>query len=307
MKHINKTRLLIGATFIIGGAIFFQGCKKEGADLELGAKPVVDFKVVEDTDPNNLILVSTSNVPVIPYWTVSTGFTPVGDSARVNFARAGQYTVKMKAYGMGGVDSITKTINIAQNDPNACLPTKAAGFIASCTQKTWKLNPAAGAYAVGPNAGDGSWWTSAASEVTTRPCEFNDTYTFNFATSVFAYDNKDDFYSDGYLGTVPSQGCQPSANLTGEQAFWKSNPNYRFEVLPGGTKGLGRLKLIGKGAHIGLQKAQTAGEINSGPAGTENIYDIMEMQINAGGSGHDILKLALFFGGGWWHFTLRSE
>jgi hypothetical protein len=307
MNHIIKTRLLISATVIIGGAIFFQGCKKEGADLELGPKPTVDFKVIEDTDPNNLILVSTSNMPVIPYWTVSTGLTPMGDSAKVNFAKAGQYTIKMKAYGKGGVDSITKTITIAQNDPNACLPTKAAGFIASCTQKTWKLNPAAGTYAVGPNAGDGSWWSSGTADVASRSCEFNDTYTFNFATSVFSYDNKDDFYSDGYLGTVPSQGCQPASNLSGEQAFWKSNADYRYEVMGGGARGLGRLKLIGKGAHIGLQKAQSAGEFTAGPVGTENVYDILEMQINAGNSGHDILKLGLFFGGGWWMFTLRSE
>jgi hypothetical protein len=39
---------------------------------------------------------------------------------------------------------------------------------------TWKLAPNAGSLAVGPNIGDGSWWSNGAGDVTTRACLFDD-------------------------------------------------------------------------------------------------------------------------------------
>lgn len=306
MKHIHRTKILAGASLFILGAALFQACKKEGEDNKLGAKPSPDFEVVQGTDANNLILVNKSNMPSIPYWEISNGGKLSGDSAKVNFPFAGTYQITLSAAGQGGISTVTKSVTIAQSDPNACSPTKPLGFIAGCTQKVWKLNPAAGAYKVGEGADNGNWWASGAGDVTGRSCEFNDEYTFVFdGAGTFKYDNKGDFYADGYLGNN-TNGCEPATNYTAAQKPWGSG-NFNFQVLPGGVKGLGQLKVTGLGAHIGLQKVRNGGEVTTGAA-TSITYDIIEMIPNGGGAGHDILKLGVAIAApGWWTFALRSE
>jgi hypothetical protein len=44
---------------------------------------------------------------------------------------------------------------------------------------TWKLSQQAGALAVGPNQGDGSWWSNSTGDLTTRACLFDDSITFD--------------------------------------------------------------------------------------------------------------------------------
>src|SRR5690606_29003491 len=107
----------------------------------------------------------------------------------------------LQAVTRGGLATATKSVSIAQNDPAACNPDRALGFIAGCTEKNWKLNPEAGAFKVGPGPDNGSWWSSGAGDVSARACEFNDVFTFRFdAEGTYIYDNKGDFFADGYLG-----------------------------------------------------------------------------------------------------------
>ena len=47
-------------------------------------------------------------------------------------------------------------------------------FSAQSVQGTWKLAQQAGALAVGPNQGDGSWWSNSANDLTVRDCFFDD-------------------------------------------------------------------------------------------------------------------------------------
>ena len=44
---------------------------------------------------------------------------------------------------------------------------------------TWKLAPVEGAFKVGPNPDDGSWWQNSVADLTTRACLFDDEYVFN--------------------------------------------------------------------------------------------------------------------------------
>ena len=306
MKHISRTRILAGASLFVLGAALFQACKKEGEDNVLGPIPTPDFEIVQGTNANNLILVNKSTMPIIPYWEVSNGLKVAGDSAKINLAFAGTYQITLVGAGQGGLGTATKSITIAQSDPNACSPTQPLGFIASCTQKVWKLNPVAGAYKVGDAVGAGNWWSSTADDVTGRSCEFNDEYTFVFdGAGTFKYDNKGDFYADGSLGSN-SFGCEPSANYTTAQKLWASG-TFSYQILPGGVKGLGQLKVTGAGAHIGLQKVRNGSENTAGTANSVT-YDILEMTPNGGGAGHDILVLGVAVASpGWWTFSLRSE
>ncbi|MEO6228996.1 MAG: hypothetical protein ABJB11_09800 [Ferruginibacter sp.] len=300
----NNYKLISFSIIAAFVALSFTSCKKENI-AGLGALPTVDFAAVPGTNPNNITFVNKSTSPTIPYWRIGNSSSLIiGDSAKYSFVFAGTYKVTMYGAGHGGLDSISKDIVIAQSDANACVGTQ-LGFITSCTTKKWKLNPDAGAYKVGDAGPDaGNWWTSGAGEVSGRPCEFNDEYSFSFdANGTFVYDNKGDFFGDGYLGDN-SGNCQPSSNYTTAQAPWGSG-TFKFTFTSdAGVNHLGQLTVAGMGAHIGLQKVRNGGEVTSGPASSIT-YDVLSETHNA--AGYDLLTLGVNIGGaGWWSFTLRS-
>ncbi|MCW3088967.1 MAG: hypothetical protein JWP81_36 [Ferruginibacter sp.] len=289
---------------ILAASLTIISCTKEKI-AGLGGLPSVDFAAVPGTNPNNITLVNKSATSTIPYWRIGNSSTLIkGDSAKYSFVFAGTYKVTMFGAGHGGLDSITKSIVIAQSDNNACVNTQ-LGFLAGCTSKKWKLNPAGGAYKVGDaGPGAGNWWSSGAGDVPTRSCEFNDEYTFSFdANGTFVYDNKGDFFGDGYLGNNTGT-CQPSSNYTATQAPWGSGTfKYNF-TQNAGANSLGQLTVIGLGAHIGLQKVRNGGEVTSGPTSSIT-YDILSATHDP--AGYDIMTLGVNIGGsGWWSFTLRS-
>lgn len=302
----RKFRIFRTAMLAAAVAVSFTACKKdEGGSLN--GLPTVDFEAIPGSNPNVITLVNKSSTSM-PVWRVGNSANLLrGDSAKTSFDNKGTYNVTLFAIGQGGLDSITKQIVIAQDDVTAC-QRNVKGFIAGCgtTGKKWKLNPAAGAYKVGdggPTAGN--WWTSPAGEPAARPCEFNDEYTFTYATGAFVYDNKGDFFGDNYLGNNTGT-CQPSSNYTPTQAPWGSGTFTFSFVEGGGYAGLGQLTVTGLGAHIGLQKVRNGAEVTSGPA-TAITYDVLAKSHVDGTPGYDLLTVGTNIGGnGWWAFTLRS-
>lgn len=306
-----KTALAAGL-FLVAIAVVFYACKPDVMGGGLGAKPKADFVVVQGSSANNLVLVNKSSVASIPYWKVVNAGYPKsiqkmnGDSAKFNFIFAGTYNITLLVAGDGGLDSTTKQIVIAQNDPNACNNT-AIGFLTGCGTKTWKLNPAAAAYQVGPNPDDGSWWSNGTGDVSLRSCEFDDTYTFTFSPAYpFVYNNQGDFYADGYMG-ANGNDCESNSQFTASQTPWGSGSFTYTVVEKTGVKSLGQITVSGLGAHIGLQKVTNAGEITSGAVATSITYDILSMTHDPGG--FDLLKVTVQLPGanaGFWTFTLRS-
>ncbi len=305
---------------MIAGALIglvMTGCSKED-DPTLGALPSADFRITPTaTNPNTVSLENTSSSAGIAYWEVPalnlTSADLKGNKVDVNFTFAGTYQVKLMLAGQGGVSTVTKSVTINQNDPNACNGT-VIGFLTGCGTKTWKLNPAPNALWVSQWAGgDGSWWASGAQEVIDRPCMFNDEYKFTFnAAQDFVFDDKGDFYSDGYLGNSPNNSCQASSNYTAAQAPWASG-NFNYVVVPtGGHYGLGQIKLLGLGAHFGIQKAINDNETPNGATATSVTYDVKSMQHVSDPAGdYDLLTVTMHYGSwssteGWWTFTLRS-
>lgn len=309
---MNTTRNVLKNTkralYIIVATLFVQACTNSTDDLTLGSLPVPDFDIVIDANGNSVQFINKTNVPAIAYWTIeSTGQELTGDVADAHFIFAGTYDVTLLAASQGGVASITKQVTIAQNDPEACNPDKLLGLLAGCTAKTWRMNPAPGAFAVGPGPGDGSWWSSGTAELTARSCEFDKEYTFHFdAQGTFVYDNKGFFFPEGYMGNQ-TDVCEPASNLTGAQAAWDSG-TFRFMATENaGVNGLGQIRVIGTGAHIGMPKVHNGGETTSGPVGDSITYDVIEVSQNVNGEGYDIIRVGAHIGGdGWWTFTLRS-
>ncbi len=303
MKQI-KNNVLIGRWVLLVLPVIIYSCKYDVK--ELTAKPVASFTVTPVAGtPNRYALASTSTNSFRYDWDkgAGSGFVQGKSMDTVYFPYLGNYTIKLMVYGQSGIDSSSQVINVAANDPTACMGTQ-LGFITSCTSKKWKLDPTAGAYKVGPGPNDGSWWSNNAGDVAARSCEFNDEYTFVFSASrTFTYDNKGDFYGDGYLGDN-THTCQPSSNYTAVQAPWGSG-SFTYSFTAGaGVNGLGQLTVIGNGAHIGLQKVRNGGEVTSGPT-TSITYDVLAATHDVGG--YDLLTLGVHIGGGgWWTFRLRS-
>lgn len=286
----------------------FPGCSADGDNLSLGPLPNADFEAIVEPDGHTVRLINRTNAHSIAYWTIpSTGQKFTGNEIMTSFIFADTYEISLMVAAQGGMASVTKEVTTTQNDPDACDPGRALGFIAGCTEKIWRLNPEAGAYQVGPGPDNGEWWSSGAGDITERACEFNDDYTFVFdAVGTFIYDNKGDYFADNYLGGGNGT-CEPNSNLQPAQQAWASG-DFNFSISEGtGVRELGQLTLVGTGAHIGLQKVHNGGETEAGPVGDSIVYDILEMTQDAGGQGYDILKLGVNIGGdAWWTFTLRS-
>ncbi|MFM2228784.1 MAG: hypothetical protein RL607_42 [Bacteroidota bacterium] len=310
---LKAPKALLGMALL---GLLLTGCNEDNPSL--GSLPSADFTTnASPSNPNSINLKNTSTSVGVAYWEVpalNLGSSDLhGDNVTVNFTFAGTYQVKMMLAAQGGITTVTKTVTIAQNDPNACNGT-VIGFLTGCGTKTWKLNPAPNAMWVSQWAGgDGSWWANGAQEVIDRPCMFNDEYKFTFnAGGDFVFDDKGDFYSDGYLGNSPGWTCQPSSNYTAAQAPWGSG-NFNFIVIPtGGHYGLGQIKLLGLGAHIGIQKAINDNETPNGATATSITYDVKSMQHVTDPAGdYDLLTVTMHYGSwssteGWWTFTLRS-
>ena len=303
MKSIIKNNIARVLVLMPLSAILFFSCKYDVKDLM--PKPTASFTATPVPGVSNKYLLTSTSTNSFRYdWDkAGTGYVQGKQIDTVYFPYLGNYTVKLFVFGQSGVDSASQVITVAANDPTACQGT-ALGFITSCTSKKWKLDPTAAAYKVGPGPNDGSWWSNGAGDVTARSCEFNDEYIFTFsAARTFTYDNKGDFYGDGYLGNN-SNACQPSSNYTAAQAPWGSG-TFTYTFTPGaGTAGLGQLKVVGLGAHIGLQKVINGAEVTT-PA-TSITYDILAATHDVPGN-YDILTLGVAIGApGWWTFRLRS-
>lgn len=303
MAKLKTNSLAILLIIVIGTSL--HSCKKYEVK-SLGPKPKASFTVTPVSGkPNTYLLTSTSTNSFRYDWDKGTGTYVQGKQVdTAYFIFSGTYTIKLFVYGQSGVDSSSQVINVPTSDPTACVGTQ-LGFITSCTSKKWKLDPDIGAYKVGPNPNDGSWWQNSLSDVISRYCEFNDEYIFSFnANATFVYDNKGDFYADGYLGNN-TYGCEPSSNYTESQRPWGSGTfTYSF-TKNAGVAGLGQLTVKGLGAHIGLQKVQNGGEYPAGPPATAITYDVLaQTHVTAGN--YDLLTLGVNMGWGWWTFRLRS-
>lgn len=261
--------------------------------IDIGVPPNADFSI-EYIDANNVKLTNTTTDDnFIASWDLGTYGVKSGNEVEVNFPNMGNFDVTLSVFGKGGSGSITKAVTITQDDPNAC--NGVIAFLTACSGKTWKLNPAEGALWVGPDANT-MWWQNSAADVTGRPCDWNDEYTFS-SDGVFTYVSNGDFWGEPYSGITP-ESCQPITALSADRAAWGDGV-HAFEVIPGATP---QLKVTGNGAFIALRKAANGTEVTL-PQQTVT-YDIFRWETV---NGVDILGLEINYGIGIWRFTLAAQ
>ena len=153
---------------------------------------------------------------------------------------------------------------------------------AQSVEGTWMLSPQAGALGVGPNQGDGSWWSNSSGDVTTRDCLFDDSLVFD-ANGNFMHYMDGNTWLESWQGVASEQCGAPVAPHDGSGSYTYTYSNNQLTVN-------------GTGAHIGLAKVTNAGEISAGaPVASTITYDI-----SWGANGEMIADIN--FGGGWWRF-----
>jgi PKD repeat protein len=168
--------------------------------------------------------------------------------------------------------------------------------------KTWKLQPAAGAFGVGPARGSDAFFPNGTNISGDRPCLFNDLFTFN-QNGTYAYDAQGDIFGESYMG-LAAEGCQPESNLAGTPgAAWASG-THQYSFTPGTATDFPKITVTGTGAFLVLPKAFNGGEYNAGPprVNASVTYDVigydratgaMQLSIDITGNG------SVF-----WNFTL---
>lgn len=155
---------------------------------------------------------------------------------------------------------------------------------------TWKLAGQAGALAVGPAIGDGSWWSNSVGDVTTRACLFDDSVTFNANGSFMTYQNNSTWIEGWQSGGAPEACGTPVAPHNGSNpATWAYN------------SASSELTVSGVGAFIGLAKVINGAEINN-PANAAASVTYLISFLNGGNT----MVADINFGPGYWRFIYEK-
>ena len=159
---------------------------------------------------------------------------------------------------------------------------------AQTLEGTWKMSPQAGAFGVGPNQGDTSWFANSLADVTTRACFFDDLYVFN-ADGTFSNVLGAQSWIEGWQGGSDACGTPVAPHNGSNAATWSENTTN------------GTVTLTGVGAYLGLAKAYNGGELATPSAAPASItYKIISLTTN-------LMTLDIQISGGWWRFVLAKQ
>ena len=161
-----------------------------------------------------------------------------------------------------------------------------APFVSPTWAGDWQLDPTAGSLAVGPNAGDLSWWSSNADTPAERACLFDDIYRFG-ADGTFENVLGDQTWLEGWQEGQEGEGCgAPIAPHDGSNAA-----NYTYTDTS--------VTVSGSGAFLGLAKVHNAGE-DGAPAGDTITYEVISVD-------ETYMTVHINFGGGVWAFRFINS
>lgn len=153
---------------------------------------------------------------------------------------------------------------------------------------TWKMSPQAGAFGVGPNQGDTSWFANSLADVTTRACFFDDLYVFN-ADGSFNNVLGAQSWIEGWQGGSDACGTPVAPHNGSITGSWTHDTTNNT------------VSLSGVGSFLGLAKAFNGGELSnpsSAPVGIT--YKITSLTTN-------LMTLDIQINGGWWRFILAKQ
>jgi len=291
-----KPNIKSGLVALLASAALLSACEYDVKDL--APAPEASFTVAPIAGQVNKYLLTSNSTNAFMYeWDKGDGkgYVRTQSTDTAYYPDKGTYTVRLIAYGQGGMATTSQQINVAADDPSAQTPMK---LLTGNSSKTWVLDqPGGGALYIGPSDFSATWWSNSAADVTARACQFNDEYTFS-SNGTFNFDNKGDMWIDEEGGNVwpndvgLSIGCHQNAEWPAKYATWGSG-THQFSIINNN-----KLKVTGKGAHLGLYKAGDA-DLTNTPV--ESItYDIVSITA-------DKLVVKKDYGWGAWRFTFKAK
>ena len=158
----------------------------------------------------------------------------------------------------------------------------------SQVEGVWYLAEQEGALAVGPNVGDGSWWSSSSADITGRACLWDDSVTFS-ANGDFANGMGADTWLEPWQGVAAEECGAPVAPHNDATGTWSYDA------------GAGELTLTGMGTHIGLPKVLNGEEL---PAATESGVRTYMVSFSPDGN---TMTADINFGPGYWRFVYQKS
>jgi hypothetical protein len=237
------------------------GCKpQEDEKITLPAAPTATFTVSPGKDANHVILTNTTAGSFLSQWDFGNGTKSDKQSVEAYYPYKGEYEATLVAFNSGGFGEAKQKVKITEDDANAC--SGSIALLSNCSTRIWKLKPEAGAMTVGTPGLSTVYWASPITEVTGRPCHFNDEFKFS-SKGEFEYDNKGDFWGDADgngniipAGSGPKVGCNDATAWKAPYNVWGSG-KHKFSVTGD------QLTLVGEGAWMGLYKVGTSAEIST--------------------------------------------
>ena len=256
--------------------LFTVGCEDDSSSVD---PPTARFTYVVDEDNGLIVTFTNSSLDADTYsWDFGDSESSTEMSPSHTYAADGEYTVTLTATNSGGSTSASETLTLTSVLTLADL------------NDTWKVAPEAGALAVGPSQGDGSWWSISEADLTTRSCFMDDKYTLN-ADGSFSIEMDGDTWLEPWQADAEICGA-PVAPHDG-------SGSYTYEATET------TLTLSGEGAFMGLPKANNAGELPNVDLPTSITYTIAEFVRDGAGKR---LVLDIECGTGvWWRFTFVSQ
>lgn len=288
-------------------AIFFVvGCGDDdpvpgGGDPD--PNPIASFQY--DIDATDFLTVAFSNFSqnaTSHSWDFGDGNSSTDESPTHTYGAPGEYTVTLTSSNAAGA-SATKSETFTLTDPNSALKR-----LTGETSKTWKLFREGTSMSLGPNADSPAEWWGGLSNDGTRPCLYEQEFTFNL-DGTYNFDDKGMFWAEfGVFNNVAD--CD--VNVTSEQCFeatdanmvnacgddvsaWRSGThNFDYDTATG------ELTLTGMGAWIGIPKLATDGETTTPLNSVTTQISIEEFD------GYDVMLVEYIYDGVYWPIRYAS-
>lgn len=266
--------------------------------------PIASFQFEISTD--NFLEVTFTNFSqnATSYsWDFGDGNSSTDKDPVHTYGAGGDFTVTLTASNASG-KSAQKSESFTLTDPNAALK-----LLTGEESKTWKLFREGTSMSLGPNAESPAEWWSGLTNDGTRPCLYEQEFTFSL-DGTYQFDDKGMFW--GEFGVWGGGNCPSSTDLL-ETCFeataanmvncngddvsaWLSG-SHAFTYDPSTST----LSLAGLGSWIGIPKLTTSGESLVPVSSTDAQITIEQFE------GYDVMTVAFDYGeGGYWPIKYAS-
>lgn len=284
-QFLNAIIVLLG----VFSLITFQSCDDDAPKAE---DPIASFQFEVDETDFQVVTFTNYSVNAETYsWNFGDGETSTDKDPVHTYAEAGSYEVTLTAINADDVSAEFST-SLTITDPD-----DATALLTGGSSKTWKLYREESSIVLGPDADLASTWWALTNDGS-RPCLYNQTFTFN-TDGEFIFDDMGYTWgeNDVFTGTdfyevcfealaenmVKEDGTDVSAWLSGTHA-------YSYDPV------VGEITVTGDGAYLGIIKCGTSGYVTTPQSAVTYQISIEEFV------GYDLMTISVYYSteGNYW-------